>query len=244
MVRFLLTPRMLGVHLLGLVAVTLAVGLGVWQYDAWQARRSAEAIDLTQRDPVPLDDVLGPGERYPGDKVGQPVEVSGTWVPDATVFVSGRRHEGQLGYWVVTPLRVGDAAVPVVRGWVAQTADAPAIAATTADIVAWLQPPDGSGVLDADLTDDIYPELRTADIVQRLDGGIYSAYAVSQEGVGGLPAADLEQLPPPGRFTALRNLLYALEWWVFASFAAFIWWRYVRDAQAEQAVGHPVASAV
>ena len=28
----------------------------------------------------------------------------------------------------------------------------------------------------------------------------------------------------------------------FAGFAAFIWWRFVRDAQAEQAAGHPVAS--
>ena len=26
-----------------------------------------------------------------------------------------------------------------------------------------------------------------------------------------------------------RNLLYALEWVVFAAFAAFVWWRYVRD---------------
>ena len=34
---------------------------------------------------------------------------------------------------------------------------------------------------------------------------------------------------PVGTFTALRNLLYAIEWWVFAGFAAFLWWRYVRD---------------
>ena len=27
----------------------------------------------------------------------------------------------------------------------------------------------------------------------------------------------------------MRNLLYALEWWVFGGFAVFIWWRYVRD---------------
>jgi surfeit locus 1 family protein len=234
---------MLAAHLAGLVAVALAVGLGIWQYDAWQARRTAEAVDLTQRDPVPLDDVLTPGEPYPAAKVGQPVEVSGTWVPDATVFVGGREHEGRPGYWVVTPLRVGDAAVPVVRGWVAEPADAPAIAGTEADLVGWLQPPEAGGMLDEDLTDDVFPELRTADIVQRLDGGtIYSAYAVAQVGIGGLPAGDLEQLPPPGMFTALRNLLYALEWWVFAGFAAFIWWRYVRDAQAELVEVHPVAS--
>ena len=51
--------------------------------------------------------------------------------------------------------------------------------------------------------------------MQRVDGDLYSAYAVAQDGVGGLPAADLAQLPDAGTFTALRNLLYALEWWVF-----------------------------
>ncbi len=27
----------------------------------------------------------------------------------------------------------------------------------------------------------------------------------------------------------LQNLSYALEWWVFAGFAVFLWWRLVRD---------------
>jgi surfeit locus 1 family protein len=241
-VRTLLTPRMLGAHLLALLAMGVAVALGLWQYDAWQTRRSAEAVDLTQRAPVPLTDVIGPSDGFPGDQVGQPVTVSGTWVPDATVLVSGRLRDGVDGFWVVTPVEVGDAAVPVVRGWVAAEGDAPAPPTGGADLVGWLQPPEGSGAVDQDPTDDVFPQLRVADLVQRLDGDIYSAYAVAQDGVGGLPAADLEELPDAGRFTALRNLLYALEWWVFAGFAGFIWWRFVRDAQAEERGRHPVAS--
>jgi surfeit locus 1 family protein len=38
-----------------------------------------------------------------------------------------------------------------------------------------------------------------------------------------------------GAFTGLRNLLYALEWWFFGLFAAFIWWRWVTDTTAEEA---------
>ena len=34
------------------------------------------------------------------------------------------------------------------------------------------------------------------------------------------------------RRSAWRNLLYALEWWVFGAFAAFVWWRFVRDLRA------------
>ena len=36
-------------------------------------------------------------------------------------------------------------------------------------------------------------------------------------------------LPKAETFTALRNLLYAIEWWVFGAFAVFIWWRWCRD---------------
>ena len=111
---------MLGAHLLALVAVGSAGWLGFWQYDAWQDRRAAESVDLTRLDPEPLADVMGPDDRFPGDKVGQPVTVSGTWVPDGTVYVSGREHDGVDGYWVVTPLAVeaaDDPALPIVRGW-------------------------------------------------------------------------------------------------------------------------------
>ncbi len=33
-------------------------------------------------------------------------------------------------------------------------------------------------------------------------------------------------------FTGLKNLLYAIEWWIFGAFAVFIWWRWRRDAHA------------
>lgn len=233
---------MLGAHLLGLLAVAVAVGLGVWQYDAWQERRSAEAVDLTQRSPEPLTDVIAASAPFPGDKVGQPVDIVGQWLPEATVLVSGRYRDGVDGLWAVTPVEVDGAAVPVVRGWVASAADVPPAPSGRADLVGWLQPPEGTGALDDDPTDDVFPQLRVADLVQRLDGDVYSAYAVAQDGVGGLPPAALEELPDASRFTALKNLLYALEWWVFAGFAGFIWWRYVRDALEAERSPDPVAS--
>ena len=76
---------------------------------------------------MPLDDVIGPDDPFPGDKVGQPVVVEGTWVPDGTVCVSGREHDGTTGYWVVTPVVTArrGSALPVVRGWVATPTQAP-----------------------------------------------------------------------------------------------------------------------
>ena len=244
--RAFLTLRMLGAHVLMLVCVAAAGGLGVWQFDAWQQHRAAEAVDLTRLDPVPLADVMGPDDPFPGDKVGQPVEVTGTWLPESTVFVSGREVDGVEGYWVVTPLAVEgpeDPALPVVRGWAATTDAVPTPPTGTTSVVAWLQPTEGSGEADTDPDDDVLPQLRTADLVQHVDQDLYGAYGVATEPLDGLTPATLEQLPSPGRFTALRNLLYALEWWVFGAFAAFIWWRFVTEERSQPATPDRVASA-
>jgi cytochrome oxidase assembly protein ShyY1 len=262
----LLAPRFWAVHLLALVLVAAAGGLGVWQYDAWQTRRSLDAADVTKLDPLPLESVMGPDDPFPGNRVGQPVVLDGTWVPAGSVYVSGRQHDGQDGFWVVTPLAIGDAAapaVPVVRGWVADVGDAPAPPTGGAELVGWLQPSEGTGAVDDDPTDDVLPQLRIADVLQHVDQDLYGAYAVVadqaaegawpigptavNDGTSGLEPATLEQLPDAGRFTALRNLLYALEWWVFAGFAGFVWWRHLRDVLNEedapqQAADDPVPS--
>lgn len=239
-----LHPRYWGAHLLALVLVAAAAGLGWWQYDSWQARRDAEAVDLTRAEPLALIDVMGPDDPFPGDRVGQPVDVQGTWIDAGTVFVEGREHEGREGYWMVVPLAVGavtDPALPVVLGWTPDPADAPAPPTGPGEVVGWLQPTDGTGASDTDRTDDVIPQVRTADLIQHVDQDLYGAYAVVDPDRSaavarlGLEPADLEELPPPAGGTGLRNLLYALEWLLFAAFAAFIWWRYVRDVTEAQA---------
>jgi cytochrome oxidase assembly protein ShyY1 len=237
-----LAPRYWGAHLLALVLVAAAVGLGLWQYGAWQAHRDAQAVDLTGAAPVPLEDVMGPDDPFPGDQVGQPVSVSGTWVPGGTVFVSGRERDGQDGYWVVTPLAVGApdaAALPIVRGWVAHPDDAPPPPAGAAELDAWLQPPEGTGEVDDDPRDDVLPQLRIADLIQHVDQDLYGGYGVAEEPEPGLEGATLAQLPDVGALTSIRNLLYAIEWWFFGAFAVFIWWRWVTETPEREPEQEP-----
>jgi surfeit locus 1 family protein len=260
----LLAPRFWAVHLLALVLVGAAGALGVWQYDAWQTRRASDAADLTKVDPVPLGSVMGPDDPFPGDKVGQPVVLDGTWVPDGSVYISGRQQGGRDGFWVVTPLAIGAGsapAVPIVRGWVPAVADAPPPPRGHAEFVGWLQPTEGTGATDPDPSDDVLPQLRIADVIQHVDQDLYGGYAVVadrvavgawpsgasavNDGTAGLEPATLEQLPDAGRFTAVRNLLYAFEWWVFGGFAAFVWWRHLRDVlEAEDAPEVPTDDPV
>lgn len=234
-----LARRLWGAHLLGVVCVCVAATLGWWQLESWQAVRAAEARDLSRAEPVPVAEVLGPDDPFPGDQVGRPVEVSGIWVPEATVYVAGRAHEGADGHWVVTPVAVGESgsatapALPVVRGWVADPADAPAAPSGAVALVGFLQPGEGTGEMDTDPNDDVLPQLRIGDLVQHVDQDLYGGYVIARDGLDGLPPADVSALPQVSASTGLRNLLYALEWAVFGSFAAYVWWRFVRDATAE-----------
>jgi cytochrome oxidase assembly protein ShyY1 len=249
-----LSPRLIPLHLLALVATSAAVWLGVWQYDAWQERRAAEARDLVHATPVPLDTVLGPDAPFPADAVGRPVTVAGRWVPEGSFLVSGRELGGRRGFWAVTPLAVcaTDGACPhapallVVRGWSASAATAPAPPTGTAEVTGWLQPPEGSGRPDPDPDDDVLVEMRVADAVQRVNQDLYGAYAVAREvaprsAVAGLDPVSPGSLPEPETFTALRNLLYAFEWWLFAGFAAFVWVRWCRD-EADRSRGETKAT--
>ena len=247
----LLNPSAVAGHLLALVLVAAAVALGFWQLEAWQARREAEAVDLTRTEPVRVTDVMGPDAPFPGDRLGAPVVVEGTWVPGGTVYVDGREDRGRDGVWAVTPLAVSgaadDAALLVVRGWAPTPADAGPPPSGAATLTGWLQPPEGTGQFDDDPSDDVLPQLRIADAIQHVDQDLYGAYVVldpvadgTNTGGEALEPADLEELPEASSFTALRNFFYALEWWVFGGFATFIWWRWVQDTRAAEAVEEPV----
>jgi cytochrome oxidase assembly protein ShyY1 len=228
---------MLALHVLGVVAVTAAVLLGLWQYDAWQAGRALAARDLADAPAVALDSVLGPDDPYPGDKVGQPVELTGRWLPDSTVEVLGKSLDGRSGRWLVTPVAICEAgadcasapAILVVRGFLPDGSDAPAAPSGQVDLTGWLQPGEGEGLPDPDPTDAQLPELRIASAVQHVDTDLYGGYVIADEPMPGLEPVTPAALPEPDSFTSLRNLFYAGEWWVFAGFAVFLWWRWARD---------------
>ncbi len=232
-VPVLLAPRSWPAHLLVVAAVLAAGWLGLWQYHGWQDRRDDAAQDLTNAAAIPLADAIGPNDPFPGQYVGQPVEVQGTRVLDDEVFVGGRDHDGRAGLWVVGFLDVDGSVLPVVRGWTASDQLPLGLAPLPTTLTGWLQPSESDGAADPDPDDDVLPELRIADLAQRFDQDLYGAYVVQRDPGAGLVQADLDALPDVGRFTAIRNLLYALEWWFFGGFAVFVWWRWVQETREE-----------
>jgi surfeit locus 1 family protein len=237
----LLAPRFWGAHLLVVAAVAAAVGLGVWQLHVWEAARASEARDLSDAEPLPLAEVMTADSPFPGEYLGQPVYFRGEWIPQSTLYVADRDLGGRRGYWVVTPVLVGDSAMPVVRGWSAQ-AQAPAPEGQ-AEVEGWLQASEGTGRSDEDPHDDVIPEMRIASIVQHVDADLYSGYVVDRMPTESLTAVTAESVPRVSNSTSLRNLLYAFQWWVFGGLAVYIWVRWCRDTWEQTVEEERVASS-
>jgi surfeit locus 1 family protein len=228
----LLAPRMVALHVVAVVVTVAGVLLGVWQYDVWKQGREQSTSSRVDAAPRSLDDVISADGAFPRDGVGQPVRFTGRWLPSSTLYVDGQISHGRRGVWVVTPVAVCDeqrscsraSAVLVVRGWAASRSQAPTPPRGKASVTGWLQPGEGSS-----------SPIRIVDQVQRVPRDLYSAYVIantasgSTTGTHGLTSVTPANLPRPSASTSLRNLLYALEWWAFAGFAVYAWWRWCRD---------------
>jgi surfeit locus 1 family protein len=235
-VPLLLTPRYWGAHLLMVVALAATIGLGIWQLHAWQAGRAAEARDISDAKPLPLAKVMSGDDPFPGQYLGQPVTFAGEWLPKGTLYVSDRALDGKRGYWVMTPVLVGDSAMPVVRGWSTKP-EAPAPSGQV-EVRGWLQASEGSDAPDDDPEDDVIPEMRIASVVEHVDADLYSGYVVARSismsstttaATDGLRNVTPDSVPNVSSVTHLRNLLYAFQWWIFGGFAVYVWVRWCRD---------------
>jgi surfeit locus 1 family protein len=226
----LLRPKFWPGHLAMLLAVAIAVGLGLWQLDAWSGHREDATRDLTDKPPVALSRVMSGDSPFPGDSVGRPVRFSGHWT-GGNLYVGDRELDGRKGYWVVTALAVDGthSAMPVVRGWSRNTQlPTPTGEAT---VTGWLQASEDTDDVDADPHDDVLPSVRVASMVEHVHTDLYSGYVVARDipGQEGSHYVTPDKVPDISGTTALRNLLYAVQWWLFGGFAVFIWVRWCHD---------------
>lgn len=240
--RSWLTPGLIGLHVLGLVAVALCTWGGFWQLGVYDSRQQSEVEQERASVAVPLDELWGPDDPFTRDEAQRLVTIDGEFAPaDEQLWVTDREQDGRVGAWLVSPVLTdvvgesGRAAMLVVRGWAPEPTALPAVPSGPVELTGILQQGEGSG-------DPWNPEdrtigaLRLPALTNELPYDLYSGFALADEAA---TADGLEVVAPPDPDVSwtvgLKNLAYAFQWWVFAFFAAFMWWRMVQDSRSTAA---------
>src|SRR5690625_3566799 len=223
---------------LGLVVLAVVcIRLGSWQLDRASERAeqkaAAEAAAEANMEPQPLSSVLQPSETFVGAAENQRITVTGEYEAADQVLVPNRILDGDSGFGVLTPLRVGDAVLPVLRGWIADPAEELDPPTGDVTIVGVLRP--SEGMEPQQVPQGQVSRIASADLVNRWGGPIWTGYVLLEgSDPAQLPAADggprLLPLPEPeDAGLNLQNLAYAFEWWIFGGFFTMLWIRSVRD---------------
>lgn len=102
-----------------LLGVAVTARLGFWQLDRAAQKTALQQSIESRRAMPPLDTAaLARDEAGAAAQHYRPVVLEGRWLPQFTVYLDNRQMEGRPGFFVVTPLQLGDgSAVLVQRGW-------------------------------------------------------------------------------------------------------------------------------
>ncbi|MCC3767018.1 SURF1 family protein [Streptomyces sp. UNOC14_S4] len=248
MYRFLLTPRWWGINAFAVLAIPFCLFMGSWQLGRFESRVDSHREQQTQAETAgtakaePIDGLLPVSTETSGRKA----VAEGRYDTEHQLLVPDRDLDRDKGFYVLTLLRTDHGkALPVVRGWL------PGDPGSKADAAAVPAPPTGhvtvTGALQASesagskgvhagggLPQGQLGIISAATLVNLVPYEVYDGWITATEAEGKLtpvpPAA------PPGSgldLKAFQNLGYTGEWFVFAGFVVFMWFRlFRREAEA------------
>jgi surfeit locus 1 family protein len=231
MLKTALQPRWIAVLL-----VALAFATGFVLLSQWQIERSIEQSTVVERDSETvktLDDVARPQSGVTTAAAGQLVAVDAEYVAGDYRLLVGRLHDGTSGYWVTAhAVTENGRDLAVALGWAATEADAETAIASNpsgGELHGRYLATEPAG--DDDLESGDRRAMAVATLLnewQSTTGEVYGGFLVLGEAPAGLTTIDA---PAPATEIELNwlNIFYAAEWVVFAGFAVYLWWRFVRD---------------
>jgi cytochrome oxidase assembly protein ShyY1 len=230
-----LRPGVAGLTLLAVAALVFCVLMGRWQIGVYTDEQDEARADRQAAAAVPLTELWQPGEAFHDDLADRSVTVEGTFTGDQW-WVEGKGQGGRDGFWLLSTLRVAgqDAALAVVRGWAPQVGELPPAPSGAVTLDALLEPSDSTEYSEREVDGvPVIASVRIAALLNELDYPLYSGYALNRTPA---LAAGLDLAEGPDAdvswTTGLQNLSYAWQWWAFAAFVVFMWWRMSRDVVA------------
>lgn len=258
--RFLLTPRWWGINIFVLLAIPVCIFMGSWQLSRFEDRVQDHKTASQQTKvnetaaPEPLASVLPVDQKTSGKRT------TATGHYGKQLLVPNRDLDERSGFYVVTLLKVEGSgsgkALPVVRGWVpgkASAAKAPAAPKGKVTVVGALQASESAtsnGVTaSGGLPSGQVGVISAASLVNLVPYDVYDGWVTLDKADSGMTAVPATAPEGSGLdLKAFQNLGYTGEWFVFAGFVVFMWFRLVRrEAEAlrdaELGIAEPVPSA-
>lgn len=235
MLRTALKPRWLA-----LLAVLIGVVVGFYQLGMWQlgvstneaTRKLAEA--QAARPTENLEDAFAPHERFGADQGGLSVRTTGHYRAEDQFLVPGRILDEQEGWWVVTPLVTEapgyPALLPVMRGFVTDPTLADHPGNTELEITGTLAPPEMA--TNAHLPEGQRQAIDTAELANDWTEPLYNGFVFLTDEQPAVTGAEITPVPPPvygETGVDWRNVGYGIQWFVFAGFAVYMYYRFLRE---------------
>ncbi|MEU0339530.1 SURF1 family protein [Streptomyces bobili] len=257
MYRFLLTPRWWGINVFVLLAIPFCVFMGSWQLSRFEARVDDQRTAEAQADSARTETPRPLAEMLPVDKATYGKRVTARGRYGEQLLVPDRELEGRQGFYVLTLLRTeGGRTLPVVRGWLPGAADAakaPAPPAGEVSVTGALQASETPGDNGVSAQGGLPPgqtgAISTASLVNLVDDDLYDAWVTLGTADSGMTAVPASAPSGTGLdLKAFQNLGYTGEWFVFAGFVVFMWFRLLRREiefarDAELGITEPEAPA-
>ncbi|MFH8608788.1 SURF1 family protein [Streptomyces sp. NPDC018029] len=242
MYRFLLTPRWWGINIFVVLAIPFCIFMGSWQLgrfeDRVQDHESAKEQVADQAADARGDAEGRPlASLLPVDKETSGEQATATGRYGTQLLVPDRELDEKRGFYVLTLLRTDEGkSLPVVRGWLpgdASAAKAPAAPKGEVTVTGALQAsesPGSNGVSAAGgLPKGQLGAISSASLVNLVRDDVYDAWITLDKGDSGMKAVPATAPSNTGLdLKAFQNLGYTGEWFVFAGFVVFMWFRLFR----------------
>nr|WP_202498281.1 SURF1 family protein [Streptomyces sp. SID5469] len=235
----MLTPRWWGINVFVLLAIPFCVFMGSWQLSRFEDRIQDHRTASEQAAAAKTAAARPLAELLPVDKrtSGRQATATGRYDSGRQLLVPDRELDDRRGFYVLTMLRTdGGKALPVVRGWLPGTADAakapapPTGEVTVTGALQASESPGSNGVstvggLPAGQTGAI----SSAALVNLVPYDVYNAWITLTKTDSGMKAVPATAAQGTGLdLKAFQNLGYTGEWFVFAGFVVFMWFRLLR----------------
>ncbi|HET6917849.1 MAG TPA: SURF1 family protein [Jiangellaceae bacterium] len=223
MLRALVSRRWLLRVLAGAVLVVAFVRLGIWQLDRNEQRAERNAVieANSQRDPVPVEDLLTSNSAVDVDRLWTPVRAKGRYDVDHQLIIRLRPLDGRPGVHVLTPLVTeSGAALLVDRGFVAHAGSptsSPAIPEPMpgeVEIIGRVRASEEGRGIGGDPATGVIRYVDVDEIAATLPYPVYGAWVEVMDEQPRPAVAPVR--PPAPTLDAGPHLSYAVQWFLFA----------------------------